>query len=107
MRQPLLCRRHHVDLHHGQWSVTITDGLVEVARPSWAEPPPRQHGSSHRRRVDHPAGDPVVPITQHSRSKADEGSRSRADETQRSRWKTDEAVLRQAADFALADVPAG
>ncbi|RZT26769.1 HNH endonuclease [Kribbella sp. VKM Ac-2569] len=68
----LLCRRHHVDLHNGQWSVTITDGLVEVARPSWAEPPPRQHRSS-----------------------------------QRSRWRADEAVLQQAADFALADVPAG
>ncbi|WP_238177033.1 HNH endonuclease [Kribbella sp. VKM Ac-2566] len=105
----LLCRRHHVDLHHGQWSVTITDCLVEVARPSWAEPSPRQHRSRHRRRADHPAGDPVVAITQRSRTKADEaeGSRSRADETRRSRWKADEAVLRQAADFALADVPAG
>jgi hypothetical protein len=95
----LLCRRHHVDLHHGRWTVTITDELVEVARPSWAEPPPRQHRSRHRRTADHPAGDPGVPITQRSRSKADE--------TQRSRWKADEAVLQQAADFALADAPAG
>ncbi|WP_272949012.1 HNH endonuclease signature motif containing protein [Kribbella soli] len=63
----LVCRRHHVALHNGQWRVTITDGMVKVARPSWAEPPPRQ----------------------------------------RSRWKADKAVLRQAADFALADVPAG
>ncbi len=36
----LLCRRHHVDLHHGDWTITITDGEVHVARPTWADPPP-------------------------------------------------------------------
>jgi hypothetical protein len=84
----LLCRRHHVDLHHGQWRISIADGIVEVARPSWAEPPPRQHRTWDRRGAVHPAGDPVVPITR------------------RSRWKADEAVLQQAADFASADAPA-
>ncbi|MGW5190311.1 DUF222 domain-containing protein [Kribbella sp. NPDC004138] len=34
----LLCRRHHVDLHRGRWHITILDGIVHVARPSWAEP---------------------------------------------------------------------
>ena len=38
----LLCRRHHVDLHHGDWTITITDGEVHVARPTWADPPPQQ-----------------------------------------------------------------
>ncbi|WP_410787885.1 DUF222 domain-containing protein [Kribbella sp. C-35] len=47
----LVCRRHHVDLHNGQWTVTITDGTVEVTRPTWAQPPPRHH-SHHRRRAD-------------------------------------------------------
>ncbi|WP_328523775.1 HNH endonuclease signature motif containing protein [Kribbella sp. NBC_00359] len=37
----LLCRRHHVDLHAGDWIITITDGEVHVARPTWADPPPQ------------------------------------------------------------------
>jgi hypothetical protein len=37
----LLCRRHHLDLHSGDWTITITDGVVHVARPTWADPPPR------------------------------------------------------------------
>ncbi|MFF1820184.1 HNH endonuclease signature motif containing protein [Kribbella sp. NPDC058245] len=44
----LLCRVHHVDLHAGKWVVTITNGQVRVAKPTWAEPP------SRRRRL--PAG---------------------------------------------------
>ncbi|TCC45820.1 DUF222 domain-containing protein [Kribbella capetownensis] len=37
----LLCRRHHIDLHAGDWSITITNGVVHVSRPTWADPPPR------------------------------------------------------------------
>ncbi|WP_427894740.1 DUF222 domain-containing protein [Kribbella sp. GL6] len=33
----LLCRRHHVDLHNGRWHITITNGKVQVARPTWAD----------------------------------------------------------------------
>ncbi|MFD3405961.1 DUF222 domain-containing protein, partial [Kribbella sp. NPDC058693] len=36
----LLCRRHHIDLHAGDWTITILDGKVHVARPTWADPPP-------------------------------------------------------------------
>ncbi|MEV0796696.1 DUF222 domain-containing protein [Kribbella sp. NPDC050281] len=36
----LLCRRHHIDLHAGDWTITITDGVVHVSRPTWADPPP-------------------------------------------------------------------
>ena len=115
----LVCRRHHGDLHHGQWRVTIVDGKVEVARPDWGEPPPRHHRSHHRRSARHPAGDPVAPATQRPQQKVDEIQRSRpeADETRGSgprgdgsrgsRWRADEGVLQEAADFALADVPAG
>ncbi|MFI5692036.1 DUF222 domain-containing protein [Kribbella sp. NPDC051586] len=35
----LLCRRHHTDLHAGHWRITILDGVVNVARPGWADPP--------------------------------------------------------------------
>ncbi|MER7244325.1 DUF222 domain-containing protein [Kribbella sp. NPDC000426] len=35
----LLCRRHHIDVHNGDWTITITDGKVHVARPTWADPP--------------------------------------------------------------------
>ncbi|WP_344193504.1 HNH endonuclease, partial [Kribbella karoonensis] len=34
----LLCRRHHVDLHNNRWTITITNGQVHVARPTWADP---------------------------------------------------------------------
>ncbi|RZT15314.1 uncharacterized protein DUF222 [Kribbella sp. VKM Ac-2569] len=37
----LVCRRHHTDLHHGHWTITITNGKVHVTRPTWADPPPR------------------------------------------------------------------
>ncbi|MGY4765314.1 DUF222 domain-containing protein [Kribbella sp. CWNU-51] len=47
----LLCRRHHVDLHHGEWTITITDGEVHVARPAWADPPP-QHTTRPARQPD-------------------------------------------------------
>jgi hypothetical protein len=46
----LLCRRHHTDLHHGHWTITITDGQVHVDRPTWADPP-RQPNPHH---VDRP-----------------------------------------------------
>ncbi|MFI6829720.1 DUF222 domain-containing protein [Kribbella sp. NPDC050241] len=36
----LLCRRHHIDLHAGHWTITITNGKVHVTRPTWADPPP-------------------------------------------------------------------
>ncbi|RZT07964.1 uncharacterized protein DUF222 [Kribbella sp. VKM Ac-2569] len=35
----LVCRRHHTDLHHGHWTITITNGQVHVTRPTWADPP--------------------------------------------------------------------
>ncbi|WP_327640904.1 DUF222 domain-containing protein [Kribbella sp. NBC_00482] len=38
----LLCRCHHTDLHNGHWTITITNGEVHVARPAWADPPPRR-----------------------------------------------------------------
>ena len=38
----LLCRVHHIGLHQGHWKVTITDDIVEVTRPAWAEPDRRK-----------------------------------------------------------------
>ncbi|GAA1639461.1 hypothetical protein GCM10009744_31190 [Kribbella alba] len=34
----LLCRAHHIQIHHGHWTITITGGRVNVTRPTWAEP---------------------------------------------------------------------
>ncbi|MFC9692364.1 DUF222 domain-containing protein [Kribbella sp. NPDC056951] len=48
----LLCRIHHVDLHAGKWVITIVDGKVRVALPTWADPP------SIRRRI--PSSDPSL-----------------------------------------------
>ncbi|TCM45022.1 HNH endonuclease signature motif containing protein [Kribbella sp. VKM Ac-2568] len=39
----LLCRRHHIDTHHGHWTITLHHGTVTVARPAWAEPAPTRH----------------------------------------------------------------
>ena len=36
----LLCKRCHRDLHAGHWTIQITNGIVEVARPAWATPDP-------------------------------------------------------------------
>ena len=47
----LLCRRHHLDLHAGEWTITITNGEVHLARPTWADPPP-QHPNQPARPPD-------------------------------------------------------
>jgi hypothetical protein len=31
---------HHIDTHHGHWTITLHHGTVTVARPAWAEPSP-------------------------------------------------------------------
>ncbi|WP_344147627.1 HNH endonuclease signature motif containing protein [Kribbella yunnanensis] len=35
----LLCAFHHRAVHDGQWSITIVDGIAQVTRPTWADPP--------------------------------------------------------------------
>ncbi|WP_277875091.1 HNH endonuclease signature motif containing protein [Kribbella antiqua] len=117
----LLCRRHHVDLHQGHWTIQITNGTVHVARPTWADPTPTrtphsrkrtpapQHTPAHQRpnvlaesaaegpategaathetdRPD-PWGDPVSP--------------SQPAQPSRSKWTADEAMLADAARFAV------
>ncbi|WP_158291040.1 HNH endonuclease signature motif containing protein [Kribbella antiqua] len=64
----LLCRRHHVDLHHGHWTITLTNGTVRVARPTWADPAPSHRLREYRRRLsvrtrqtDHPEPDSLLP----------------------------------------------
>ncbi|MEU4295134.1 DUF222 domain-containing protein [Kribbella sp. NPDC026596] len=56
----LLCRRHHTDLHNGHWTITITNGVVHVTRPTWADPPPpartkQAHQPQSPRRTSTPA----------------------------------------------------
>jgi hypothetical protein len=53
----LFCKGHHVDVHHGHWIVTITDGVVHVTRPDWAEPGPRRR----LRRTTPASGQPASP----------------------------------------------
>jgi hypothetical protein len=84
----LLCRRHHIDLHAGHWKITITNRVVAVSRPTWADPPPHHRSRStcgtapvHRRRLGQNLtttiplseaaallswGEPTVPETLHS-----------------------------------------
>ncbi|TCM50035.1 HNH endonuclease signature motif containing protein [Kribbella sp. VKM Ac-2568] len=45
----LLCRRHHIDTHHGHWTITLHHGgTVTVARPAWAEPNPTTTRTRYR-----------------------------------------------------------
>jgi hypothetical protein len=34
----LLCKRDHLDLHSGHWRIRVLDGIVQVTRPTWANP---------------------------------------------------------------------
>jgi len=40
----LLCKRCHIDLHDGHWDIQIIDGVVQVTRPTWADPGPVPRG---------------------------------------------------------------
>jgi hypothetical protein len=40
----LLCKRCHRDLHAGHWNIQITNGTVDVTRPTWASPGPIPRG---------------------------------------------------------------
>ncbi|MFD3399304.1 DUF222 domain-containing protein [Kribbella sp. NPDC058693] len=124
----LLCRRHHVDLHHGNWTISITNGAVHVTRPTWADPPPSRHPPDLRR-ADHPAGwRPALRPADHPRGlgppiaespgraattepaaqpAAQPGGSPGVARPPRSRWRADVAVLREAAAFASADPIAG
>ncbi|MEV6269311.1 DUF222 domain-containing protein [Kribbella sp. NPDC051936] len=108
----LLCRRHHTDLHRGHWHITILDGTVHVARPSWAEPaptpatarrtapprarPPDSGTSSQEPEPTEPTG-PSGFTEAGLRVSAGVAVATIAD---RSRWRADAAALQQAADFA-------
>ncbi|MEV0792232.1 DUF222 domain-containing protein [Kribbella sp. NPDC050459] len=100
----LLCRRHHTDLHRGHWTITILDGVVHVARPSWAEPahPHRFRRRAAAPRPNHPpTAPPGAPLG------ALFGGGEVVAVGVRSKWQADGAVLQEAADFALTGPPTG
>jgi hypothetical protein len=45
----LFCRAHHIDVDNGHYTVTITNGVVHLRRPSWADPPPTRRPSIRHR----------------------------------------------------------
>jgi hypothetical protein len=53
----LLCKREHIAVHQGHWTIDMINGHPVVTRPAWADPtPPRR-----RRRLGHPAQPPRPP----------------------------------------------
>ena len=118
----LLCRRHHTDLHQGHWTITITNGEVQVARPRWADPPSRRpyRPSDDRSRADEPPGErPARPDPSDGGLEGAGGSRPQtstpavdpwggavvpaatAPDVRTSRWQADELTRAEAARFAV------
>ena len=100
----LLCRRHHVDLHRGRWHIAILDGVVHVARPSWAEPAPtltraRRAAPPHAQPQGRAAPPDADPPGCAAPPDADPPDREETIDG-RSRWQADQAALEQAAAFA-------
>ncbi len=58
----LLCKRCHRDLHAGHWTIQITNGIVEVARPAWATPNPVPR-DTYRPPTTTPHPPPATPTT--------------------------------------------
>ena len=58
----LLCKRCHRDLHAGHWTIQITNGIVEVARPAWATPNPVPR-NRYRPPTTTPHPPPATPTT--------------------------------------------
>jgi hypothetical protein len=103
----LLCRRHHVALHAGHWTITITDGEVHVTRPTWADPPPLHPTRPPIRAVRPSAASgssPPGPLTPGSGT-ASPTVLSPEDATTppevASRWRADVRTLEEAARFAV------
>jgi hypothetical protein len=59
----LLCRAHHRALHHGHWTITITNGTVHVTRPTWADPPRNTTPPAPPPRPSHPLTPPATQPT--------------------------------------------
>ncbi|HWD77338.1 MAG TPA: DUF222 domain-containing protein, partial [Kribbella sp.] len=101
----LVCRRDHVDIHHDRWHITITNGKVHVARPSWADPPPlRLHRSNDGVRLApaRPGEEPVRPAPAPVDPWGGTGLPAVSSIGARSgRWKADAAKLAEAARFAV------
>ncbi|GAA1583366.1 HNH endonuclease signature motif containing protein [Kribbella sancticallisti] len=59
----LFCKGHHIDVHSGHWKVSITNGVVHVSRPSWAEPGPHRRLRRSAPTAGQPADAPAAPST--------------------------------------------
>ncbi|MEV5963525.1 DUF222 domain-containing protein [Kribbella sp. NPDC051952] len=114
----LLCRRHHMALHKGHWIITITDGHVQVTRPSWADPPPQPTppistllAATATPRPDTPAttspatAEPAAagPATARpaAAGPAVAGPATAGRSARASRWSADETAMQDAARFAV------
>jgi hypothetical protein len=110
----LVCRRHHVDLHAGHWTITITNGEVHVTRPTWADPPPQPRptksalleatsaagpGAAANPGMRSPRSSPGSGPPGSSRPSSP-GSSSRSGRRS-SRWSADDSTIEEAARFAV------
>ncbi|WP_460653549.1 HNH endonuclease signature motif containing protein [Kribbella endophytica] len=61
----LLCKRHHIDVHQGHWTLTTSSGRPTTNRPPWTSPPrPTTHSSTTPARpTTHSPTTPAHPTT--------------------------------------------
>ncbi|TDO33937.1 HNH endonuclease [Kribbella sp. VKM Ac-2527] len=57
----LLCKRHHIDVHHGHWTITMHNGQPQLSRPDWATPTPTRTPTRTPARAPSPTRTPAPP----------------------------------------------
>ncbi|MFI5693141.1 DUF222 domain-containing protein [Kribbella sp. NPDC051586] len=106
----LLCRAHHRALHAGHWVITITDGHIQVSRPSWADPPPQRRPSvpsllaatpAPRPDTRASAGPPTRPPARRRPGGRSGVSAERRTTRRPGPWSADETTTQEAAHSAL------
>ncbi|TDO50688.1 HNH endonuclease [Kribbella sp. VKM Ac-2527] len=57
----LLCKAHHIDVHHGHWTIEMVNGRPVLSRPDWATPTPTRTPTSPDPWADNPGRTPTAP----------------------------------------------
>jgi hypothetical protein len=59
----LLCKAHHIDVHHGHWTITMVNSQPRLSRPGWADRPPGPNPPPDTWATSPPGTRPPAPST--------------------------------------------